>query len=154
MNRSVDGGHDMKVEKLEELQQNIDAQRALPLEDCAALVGEIWRLKTAMTAKDLEINYWRDGHGLLKTELADMAAANRLLHDEVEELKAIHGLPVCELENRWSNCAVRMRKRSEMLARKQADEAVVVKPQIDRQYSGLRRVAGFLFKTSPRHKSV
>jgi len=144
----------MKVDKLEELQRNIDAQHALPLEDCATLVGEIWRLKTAMTAKDLEINYWRDGHGQLKTELAEMAASNQLLQDEIEELKTIHGLPVCELENRWSNCAVRMRKRREMLARKQAEEAVVAEPQIDRQPSGLRRVAGFLFKASPRHKSV
>lgn len=144
----------MKVDKLEELQRSLDAQRALPLEDCAALVGEIWRLKTAMTAKDLEINYWRDGHGQLKTELTNMAAANQLLHDEVEELKAIHGLPFCELENRWSNCAVRMRKRSEMPARRQTEEAVLAKPEIDRHYSGLRRVAGFLFKASPRHKSV
>lgn len=143
----------MKVEKLEELQRDIDAQRALPLEDCAALVGEIWRLKTAITAKDIEINYWRDGHGQLKTELTNMAEANQLLHTEIDELKAIHGLPVCELENRWSNCAVRMRKRREMLAREQA-EAVIARPQVDGNYSGLRRFAGFLFKTSARHKSI
>jgi hypothetical protein len=142
----------MNVDKLEELQSTIDAQRALPLEDCAALVGEIWRLKTAMTAKDLEINYWRDGHGQLKHELAGMTEANQALRSEVDELKSIHGLPVCELENRWSNCAVRMRKRREMLARKQAE--MIAKPQIDRNHSSLRRFAGFLFKTTPKHKSV
>jgi hypothetical protein len=53
----------MKIEKLEELHQNINALRSLNLEDCAALIGEV---------------------------------------------------PNCYLENRWSNCAVRMRKRREI----------------------------------------
>jgi hypothetical protein len=142
----------MNVDRLEELQQIIDGQRALSLEDCSALVGEIWRLKTAMTAKDLEINYWRDSHEQVKGQLANVTQANELLQDEVNELKNIHGLPVCELENRWSNCAVRMRKRSEMLARKESE--MIPQPQIDRNHSSLRRFAGFLFKSSPKHKSI
>ena len=43
----------MKIEKLEELQQNINALRSLNLEDCAALIGEVWRLRVAQTGKDL-----------------------------------------------------------------------------------------------------
>ena len=46
----------MKIEKLEELQQNINAPRSLNLEDCAALIGEVWRLRVAQTGKDLEVS--------------------------------------------------------------------------------------------------
>ena len=103
----------MKIEKLEELQQNINAPRSLNLEDCAALIGEVWRLRVAQTDKDLEVNYWKDSHDRLKAELDRMTEANRLLQAENDQLKTVHGLPNCYLENRWSNCAVRMRKRRE-----------------------------------------
>ena len=43
-----------------------------------------------------------------------MTEANRLLQAENDQLKTMHGLPNCYLENRWSNCAVRMRKRREI----------------------------------------
>ena len=43
-----------------------------------------------------------------------MTEANRLLQAENDHLKTMHGLPNCYLENRWSNCAVRMRKRREI----------------------------------------
>ena len=103
----------MKIERLEELQQNVNELRSLSLEECAALIGEVWRLRTAQTAKELEISYWHDAHDELKEDLDRATAANRLLQTENEQLKAVHGLPVCDLENRWSNCAVRMRKRRE-----------------------------------------
>jgi hypothetical protein len=101
----------MKIEKLEELHQSINAQRSLNLEECAALIGEVWRLRTAQAAKDLEVSYWKDSHERLMAELDRVTEANRLLQAENEQLKSIHGLPHCDLENRWSNCAVRMRKR-------------------------------------------
>ncbi len=41
----------MKIERLEELQQDINAQRSLSIQDCAALIGEVWRLRAALTAK-------------------------------------------------------------------------------------------------------
>jgi hypothetical protein len=104
----------MKIERLEELQKNVNERRSLNPEDCAALIGEVWRLRTAQTARELEVSYWKDGHGEVKEELDRMTAANRLLQAENEQLKAVHGLPVCDLENRWSNCAVRMRKRREL----------------------------------------
>jgi hypothetical protein len=50
----------MKIEKLEEHHQNINALRSLNLEDCAALIGEVWRLRVAQTGKDLEVSYWKD----------------------------------------------------------------------------------------------
>jgi len=103
----------MKIERLEELQQNVNELRSLNPEECAALIGEVWRLRTAQTAKELEGSYWKDGHGVMKEELDRVTAANLLLQAENEQLKAVHGLPVCDLENRWSNCAVRMRKRRE-----------------------------------------
>jgi hypothetical protein len=104
----------MKVEKLEELHQNINALRSLTLEECTALIGEVWRLRTMQTAKDLEVSYWKDGHERLMAELDRVTESNRLLQAENDQLKSIHGLPHCDLENRWSNCAVRMRKRREI----------------------------------------
>src|SRR5579859_6467167 len=104
----------MKIEKLEELHQNINALRSLNLEDCAALIGEVWRLRTAQTAKGLEASYWKDSHDQLKAELDRVTESNQLLQAENDQLKSVHGLPHCDLENRWSNCAVRMRKRREI----------------------------------------
>ena len=103
----------MKIDRLEELQQNVNDLRSLNLEECAALIGEVWRLRTAQTARELEVSYWKDGHGELKEQLDRMTAAYRLLQAENEQLKAVHGIPACDLENRWSNCAVRIRKRRE-----------------------------------------
>jgi hypothetical protein len=94
----------MKIERLEELQRNVNELRSLNLEECAALIGEVWRLKSALAAKDVE----------LKTDRDRLIEANRLLQAENDLLKSVHGLPRCELENRWSNCAVRMRKRREL----------------------------------------
>jgi hypothetical protein len=104
----------MKIEKLEELQQNVNAERPLSLEECVALIAEVWRLRTAQTAKDLELSYWKDSHDQLKEEMDRMTEANQLLQAENNQLKSIHGLPNCDLENRWSNCAVRMRKHREL----------------------------------------
>ena len=103
----------MKIERLEELQQNIDALRSLNHGEGAALIGEIWRLRTAQAGKELEVSYFKDGHDRMKAELDRMSEANRRLQAENDQLKSIHGLPKCDLENRWSNCAVRMRKRRE-----------------------------------------
>ena len=104
----------MKIERLEELQQNINALRSLNPEEGAALIGEIWRLRTAHTGVELEVSCLKDGHDRLKAELDRMSEANRLLQAENDRLKSTYGMPECDLENRWSNCAVRMRKRREL----------------------------------------
>jgi hypothetical protein len=104
----------MKIEKLEELHQNVNALRSLNLEECAALIAEVWRLRTVQTAKDLEVSFWKDNHERLTEEMDRVTESNRLLQAENDQLKSIHGLPHCDLENRWSNCAVRMRKRREV----------------------------------------
>jgi len=103
----------MKIERLEELQQNINALRSLNPEEGAALIGEIWRLRTAHTGVELEVSCLKDGHDRLKAELDRMSEANRLLQAENDRLKRTYGMLECDLENRWSNCAVRMRKRHE-----------------------------------------
>ena len=59
----------MKIERLEELQQSINALRSLNPEEGAALIGEIWRLRTARTGKELEVSYLKDGHDRLEAEL-------------------------------------------------------------------------------------
>jgi len=146
----------MNIEKLEELQRDVNAQRLPGIEDCSALIGEVWRLKTAMTAKDLELGYWRDGYGRLEAELRNMAEVNQALNTEVNQLKSIHGLPRCDLENRWSNCAVRMRKQRELMGDVPVEVAEVVDEgaEIQRNSSRLRRFAEMLFKPSTRHRAV
>jgi hypothetical protein len=104
----------MKVERLDELQQDINGQRSLSIEDCAALIAEVWRLRAALAAKDLEASYLRDSQDQLKADLDRVGETARLLRADNDQLKAVHGLPNCHLENRWSNCAVRMRKRREI----------------------------------------
>jgi regulator of replication initiation timing len=134
----------MKIERLEELQQNINALRSLNPEEGAALVGEIWRLRTAQTGKELEVSYLKDGHDRLKAELDRMSEANRVLQAENDQLKSALGLPKCDLENRWSNCAVRMRKRREL------DNSG---KHVNGNYTGPRSLADTLFKTSTKHKT-
>jgi regulator of replication initiation timing len=143
----------MNIEKLEELQRDVNAQRLPGLEDCSALIGEVWRLKTAMTAKDLEIGYLRDGYGRLEAELRNMIEANQLLRAEVDQLKAVHGLPQCDLENRWSNCAVRMRKSRET-GLSVPVEMVDDGTKLNRGNSRLRRFTHMLFKNTTRHRSI
>ena len=135
----------MKVERLEELQQDINAQRSLSIQDCAALIGEVWRLRTALTAKDLEISYLRDNQDELKAELDRMAETTRLLREDNDQLKEVHGLPNCYLENRWSNCAVRMRKRGEIENNGN---------HVNGNHAGLRSPAGSLVRNSSKHKSI
>ena len=134
----------MKIERLEELQQNINALRSLNPEEGAALIGEIWRLRTAHTGVELEVSCLKDGHDRLKAELDRMSEANRLLQAENDQLKSTHGLPTCDLENRWSNCAVRMRKRREL------DNNA---KHVNGNCNGRRGLANSLFKTSTTHKT-
>jgi hypothetical protein len=134
----------MKVERLEELQQDINSQRSLNIQDCAALIGEVWRLRAALTAKDLEISYLRDSHAQLKEDLDRMAETTRLLQADNDQLKAVHGLPNCYLENRWSNCAVRMRKRREIDNNGN---------HVNGNHAGLRSLTN-LVRNSSKHKSI
>jgi regulator of replication initiation timing len=134
----------MKIERLEELQQSINALRSINPEDGAALIGEIWRLRSAQTGKELEVSCLKGGHDRLKAELDRMFEANRLLQTENDQLKSTHGLPTCDLENRWSNCAVRMRKRREL------DNNA---KHVNANYTGRLGLANTLFKTSTKHKT-
>jgi len=131
----------MKIERLEELQSKIDALRSLNPEECAALLGEIWRLRTVQTAKKLEVAYLKDVQDRLKAELDRMSESNHLLQAENDQLKSVHGLPKCDLENRWSNCAVRMRKRREL-----ENEG----KHVNVDHTGLHRLANTLFKQRPQ----
>ncbi|MGH7987926.1 MAG: hypothetical protein ACREQX_16810 [Candidatus Binataceae bacterium] len=101
----------MTLDELNELQRQIDDGRALELERCGAAVAEIWRLRTALTSKAMEADYWRDSCDQLKLEIDALRGANDLLQSEIDLLQAVRGLTQCALENRWSNCAVRMKKR-------------------------------------------
>jgi len=136
----------MKIERLEELQQSVNALQSINSEEGAALIGEIWRLRTAQAGKKLEVSYLEDRYDRLKAELDRMCEANRLLQAENDQLKKIHGLPKCDLENRWSNCAVRMRKRRELDNNNGK--------HVNGNYARPRSLANTLFKTSAKHKTI
>ena len=134
----------MKIERLEELQQSINALRSINPEEGAALIGEIWRLRTAQTAKQLEVSYLKNDHDRLKAELDRISEAKRLLQAENDQLRSVHGLPKCDLENRWSNCAVRIRKRRELENNgKHTNGNSTDQPKL----------VNSLFKTSTNHKT-
>ncbi|MGH7934686.1 MAG: hypothetical protein ACREQN_16205 [Candidatus Binataceae bacterium] len=101
----------MTADDLTELQRTVNAGKVPPIEQCAALIGEIWRLKTKLASKGIEVDYWRGGSDELNSKLRAMNDANERLRQEIEQLRTVHGLASCQLENRWSNCAVRLKKR-------------------------------------------
>ncbi len=135
----------MKIERLEELQQDVNGQRSLSIQDCAALIGEVWRLRAALTAKELEVSYLRDSRDELQAELDRMTETARLLRADNDQLKSVHGLPKCDLENRWSNCAVRMRKRNEIDNNGN---------HVNGNHAGLRSLTSNLVRNSSKHKSI
>lgn len=100
----------MTVEELEELQQQLDKGQPLDPSQCAALLTEVWRLKTVNTSKAIEARVAREESDQATTAMNEARAENKALRLEAEQLQAINGLPICELEGRWSNCAVRKKK--------------------------------------------
>jgi hypothetical protein len=100
----------MTVEDLSEIQQLLDEGHLLDAQQCAALLAEVWRFKTANGSKTMEARLAREEADQVAATLNIARAENAALRGELEQLTAIYGLPVCELETRWSNCAVRKRK--------------------------------------------
>lgn len=100
----------MTVEELNEFQAQVDQGKPLDDAQCAALLAEVWRLKTVQTSKGIESRVARDEAERARAALDEALAENAKLRDDLERMTAINGLPVCELETRWSNCAVRQKK--------------------------------------------
>ena len=100
----------MTVDELNELQQLLDQGHALDASQCAALLAEVWKLKTVNSSKAIEARVAREEADQITTGLSAVRAENAALRRELDQLTALNGLPGCELETRWSNCSVRMRK--------------------------------------------
>ena len=96
-------------------------------------------------ARTSKLAYWKDSHDQRKAELDHMTEANRLLQAENDQFKTMHGLPNCYLENRWSNCAVRMRKRHELDNNGK---------HVDGNFTGPRSPVNTSFKSSTKHKPI
>ncbi len=101
------------AEELNDLQQQIASGYATDERQVAALVAEVWRLKTLIRSKTIELDAARAEAGELGSLLEMLLEENEAQKAEIENLKAVHGLPGCQLEGRWSNCAVRLRKCGE-----------------------------------------
>jgi predicted RNase H-like nuclease (RuvC/YqgF family) len=119
-----DSGEEARVtvDKLNELQQMLDEGRPLDQAQCAMLIAEIWRLKTVIAGKTMEARAAHDEARELELSLDRARMENENLRRELEDTKEIHGLPACDLENRWSNCAVRMKKRAAEKARRAGEK--------------------------------
>ncbi len=100
----------MKAEALLEFEEHLKAGRPLTVEECLALLSELWRLKTALAGKNMGMSYWRDSYTQAKSDLDRVTDENRRLNEEMSHFAAVIALPRCELESRWSNCAVRRLK--------------------------------------------
>ncbi|HVN91069.1 MAG TPA: hypothetical protein VMT61_14750 [Candidatus Binataceae bacterium] len=100
----------MLIEQLNELEQRLAAGEHLDNSECAALLAELWRLKTSVASKVIERDVALDESSRLQAALNEANATIVELRSELELLKAIRDLGTCPLENRWTNCAVRMRK--------------------------------------------
>ncbi|HVC44416.1 MAG TPA: hypothetical protein VND20_06320 [Candidatus Binataceae bacterium] len=101
----------MKVERLDQLKTIVDAGAALSHDDCAALITELWRLKSALAGKTIEADYLRASVDEGKRDLEAATVTHQALRREFEAQKALHGVSHCDLEKRWSNCAIRIRRR-------------------------------------------
>ena len=108
----------MRADKLTELQEKLESNQPLDADQCAALVAEVWRLKTVIAGKTIELRALQDEARALQLALDDARTDQAAIQREIDELKEIHGLPACELEQRWTNCAVRLRKRAAETARR------------------------------------
>ena len=95
----------MLVERLNELQRKLADGHLLDSGECSALIAELWRLKASMASKLIERDIALD-------DIAKLQAALDAAHGELADLHAMGDLAECPLANRWSNCAVRMRKQS------------------------------------------
>jgi hypothetical protein len=103
----------MLVERLNELQQKLTDGQLLDNAECFALISELWRLKASIASKMIERDVARDESTKTQTALDEATAALDSVRRELDELKANRGLYACPLENRWSKCAVRMRKQAD-----------------------------------------
>jgi hypothetical protein len=101
----------MLVEQLNELQQKLATGQSLSDAECLALITELWRLKASLASKMLERDVAREEAVHVQTALDEANAALESVRQELEELKGVGDLKACPLENRWSNCAIRKRKR-------------------------------------------
>lgn len=103
----------MTVEELDEFQQLLDQGNLFDARQCATLLAEVWRLKTVNSSKVIEARLAREESNRVANALDTTHAEIEALRLEIEQLKAISGLPGCALEERWSNCAVRLMKNKE-----------------------------------------
>ena len=102
----------MLVERLNELQQKLTDGEPLDNAECFALISELWRLKASIASKLIERDVARDESAKTQAALDGATTELESLRYELDELKGNGALVICPLENRWSNCAVRMRKQT------------------------------------------
>jgi hypothetical protein len=104
----------MTVDELNELTQRIAAGAIPNRAECEAMLAEIWRLKALVAGKSMELDLARDETNYKAAELTQAMAENTAQRHELAHLRELAELSTCALENRWSNCAVRIKKRTSL----------------------------------------
>src|ERR1700736_3066706 len=103
----------MTVDELNDIQRRVEDGLSLSDQECAALVAEVWRLKAANSGKLIEAATAREDANTAEKSLSEALGDNELLRQEILQLKALDSLSRCDLERRWSNCAIRQKKAAQ-----------------------------------------
>jgi hypothetical protein len=103
----------MTVDELNHIQRRVEDGLSLSDQECAALVAEVWRLKAANSGKLIEAATAREDANTAEKALSEALGDNELLRQEILQLKALDSLSRCDLERRWSNCAIRQKKAAQ-----------------------------------------
>ena len=98
----------MTFDEINALQQLLDQGAALDAEQCEALIAEVRRLKTEHDNGVAATGAARNEGKIAAHALSEILAENAALKLAIERLRANPYDQSCQLEERWSNCAIRL----------------------------------------------
>jgi hypothetical protein len=114
----------LTAEELEELKQSLDDGQLFDDSQCQALLAEVWRLKTMVTNRSIEARVAREEANQTRAALRSARSDSEALRQEISRLNMVGNVMVCELADRWSNCAMMRRKCAEEADLSPADASV------------------------------
>ena len=100
---------DLTTDELDAFQQTLEEGGLLDPTQCATVLAEAWCLRREQERLALELQSAREDSRQLRAQLDEVSRVNAALHSEREQL-ALTVPRGCELEERWTNCALRLKK--------------------------------------------